>query len=101
MKELDNIVVFSDVDKDIPKTNINGKKTLAIIIGIEDYKYAPTVDFASNDARVFYQYSKSVFEIPERNIYYRINDGATSGEFSKIFADDGWIARRLKREQQK
>ena len=97
MKELDNIVVLSDVDKNIPKTNINGKNTLAIIIGIEDYKYAPTVDFASNDARVFYQYSKSVFGIPERNIYYRINDGATSGEFNKIFADDGWIARRLKK----
>ena len=97
MKELDNIVVFSDVDENIPKTNIDGKNTLAIIIGIEDYKYAPTVDFASNDARVFYQYSNSVFGIPERNIYYRINDGATSGEFNKIFADDGWIARRLKK----
>ena len=99
MKELDNVVVLSDVDKDIPKTNIDGKNTLAIIIGIEDYKYAPTVDFASNDARVFYQYSKSVFGIPERNIYYRINDGATSGEFNKIFAEDGWIARRLKKDQ--
>jgi hypothetical protein len=90
---------FVDVDNNIPKTNIDGKNTLAIIIGIEDYKYAPTVDFASNDARVFYQYSKSVFGIPERNIYYRINDGATSGEFNKIFADDGWIARRLKKGQ--
>ena len=99
MKELDNIVVLSDVDKNIPETNIDGKNTLAIIIGIEDYKYAPTVDFASNDARVFYQYSKSVFGIPERNIYYRINDGATSGEFNKIFADDGWISRRLKKDQ--
>lgn len=99
MKELDNIVALSDVDKNIPETNIDGKNTLAIIIGIEDYKYAPTVDFASNDARVFYQYSKSVFGIPERNIYYRINDGATSGEFNKIFADDGWIARRLKKDQ--
>lgn len=99
MKELDNIVILSDVDKNIPETNIDGKKTLAIIIGIEDYKYAPTVDFASNDARVFYQYSKSVFGIPERNIYYRINDGATSGEFNKIFAEDGWIARRLKKEK--
>jgi len=99
MKELDNIIVRSDVDENIPKTNIDGKNTLAIIIGIEDYKYAPSVDFASNDARVFYQYSKSVFGIPEKNIYYRINDGATSGEFNKIFAEDGWIARRLKKEQ--
>jgi hypothetical protein len=99
MKELDNIIVLSDVDKDIPKTNIDGKNTLAIIVGIEDYKYAPSVEFASNDARIFYQYAKSVFGIPERNIYYRINDGATSGEFNKIFADDGWISRRLKKEQ--
>ena len=99
MKELNNIVVLSDVDKNIPKTEIDGKNTLAIIIGIENYKYAPTVDFASNDARVFYQYSKSVFGIPERNIYYRINDGATSGEFNKIFDEDGWISRRLKKGQ--
>lgn len=90
---------FVDVDNNIPETKNDGKNTLAIIIGIEDYKYAPTVDFASNDARVFYKYSKSVFGIPERNIYYRINDGATSGEFNKIFADDGWIARRLKKEK--
>jgi hypothetical protein len=99
MKELDNTVVISDVDINIPKTNINGKNSIAIIIGIEDYKYAPKVDFATNDARVFYQYAKSVFGIPERNIYCRINDGATSGEFNKIFADDGWIARRLKKDQ--
>jgi hypothetical protein len=99
MKELDDVIVLSDVDENIPKTNIDGKNTLAIIIGIEDYKYAPNVDFASNDARVFYKYSKRVFGIQERNIYYRINDGATSGEFNKIFAEDGWIARRLKKDQ--
>jgi len=92
-------IKFVDVDNNIPKTDANGNNILAIIIGIENYKYAPTVDFAENDARVFYQYSKSVFGIPERNIYYRINDGATSGEFNKIFAEDGWIARRLKEGQ--
>jgi hypothetical protein len=91
--------VTDDVDKNIPVFNVNGENTLAIIIGIEEYKYAPKAAYASNDARIFYKYAKSVFGIPARNIYYRINHGATSGEFNKVFADDGWIARRLKQNQ--
>jgi len=99
MKKLDNIAMLADVDKNLPKTKIDGKNTLAIIIGIENYKYAPSVDFASNDARSFYKYASSVFGIPENNIYFRTNDGATSGEFNKIFSEDGWIARRLSESQ--
>ena len=96
LKQIDGVIELSDVDKDIPVTTMSGENTLAIIIGIENYKYAPLVDYASRDAQTFYQYAKNVFGIPERNIYYRMNDGATSGEFTKIFIEDGWLARRIK-----
>ncbi|MBU0460917.1 MAG: caspase family protein [Nanoarchaeota archaeon] len=99
MREMKDITNLSDVDQNIPKTKMDGSKTLAVIIGIEEYKYAPSVDFAANDAQVFYQYIKNVFGIPERNIYYRINDGATAGEFAKIFSENGWIERRIKENE--
>ncbi len=94
MKEIEEIVVLSDVDKDIPKTNFNGENTLAVIIGIENYKYAPAVDNAKRDAQVFYKYAVNVFGIPEENIYFLTNREATLGEFNKIFSKDGWLARR-------
>ncbi len=94
MKEIQEIVVLSDVDKDIPKTNFNGENTLAVIIGIENYKYAPLVDNAKRDAQVFYKYAVNVFGIPEDNIYFLTNREATLGEFNKIFSKDGWLARR-------
>jgi hypothetical protein len=95
MREIEGIVTLADVDKNIPETNEDGENTLAVIVGIQDYKYAPNVDYADRDAQYFYEYSKSVLGIPEPNIYFRLDDGATSGEFNKIFAEDGWIARRM------
>ncbi len=94
MKEITEIIVKADVDKDIPKTNFNGENTLAVIIGIENYKYAPLVDNAKRDAQVFYKYAVNVFGIPEDNIYFLTNREATLGEFNKIFSKDGWLARR-------
>jgi len=99
MRQIEGTIKLSDVDKNIPKTNMDSNNILAVIIGIEEYKYAPSVDFALNDARTFYQYAKDVFGIPERNIYYRINEGATAGEFNKIFSENGWIDRRLKKSK--
>jgi Caspase domain len=98
MRIIDGLINKSDVDLNIPTTGLDGKNTLAVIIGIERYKYAPSVDYAGNDAQIFYQYAKNVFGIPEPNIYFRMNEGATAGEFQKIFAEDGWIARRLKED---
>ncbi len=94
MKEITEIIVKADVDKDIPQTNFNGENTLAVIIGIENYKYAPLVDNAKRDAQVFYKYAVNVFGIPEDNIYFLTNREATLGEFNKIFSKDGWLARR-------
>lgn len=94
MKQIVEIIELADVDKDIPKTNIKGEKTLAVIIGIENYKYAPGVDNAKRDAQVFYKYALNTFGIPEDNIYFLTDREATLGEFNKIFSKDGWLARR-------
>ena len=94
MKQISEVIEIADVDKNIPVTNFNGENTLAVIIGVEDYKYAPLVDFAKRDAQVFYKYATSVFGIPKQNIYFLTNTEATLGEFNKIFSKDGWLARR-------
>ena len=84
-----------DVDK-IPQNSLTKLKDgIAVIIGIEEYKNAPKATFANRDATIFYEYVKSVFGIPERNIYIRTNEEATKGEFDKIFGEGGWLSRRI------
>mgnify|MGYP006412035549 FL=1 len=95
-----NIVIktrglYSDVDVNIPELHNNGNNTIAVIFGISNYKYAPSADFADIDAQIFYKYIKSVFGVPERNIFLGINENATKGEFDKIFSNNGWIKRHL------
>lgn len=70
---------------------------LCVIFGIEDYKYAPRASFAKRDAKIFYEYAKSFFRFPERNIYLRTNEDASKGEFDKVFSDHGWLARRVEK----
>ena len=94
MKQITEVLELAEVDKNIPKTGYDGRKTLAVIIGIEEYKYAPKVDYAKRDAQVFYKYAGSLFGIPKENIYFLSNSEATLGEFNKIFSKDGWLARR-------
>jgi hypothetical protein len=94
MKQITEVMELADVDKNIPKTTFDGSNTLAVIIGVEDYKYAPKVDYARRDAQVFYKYASSVFGVPKQNIYFLTDNEATLGEFNKIFSKDGWLARR-------
>jgi len=98
IKNINEVVQPSDVDKDIPRSKNNGANTLVVIFGIEDYKYAPKVDFAKRDAQTFYNYAVTLFGVPEKNIFLRTNSEATLGEFQKIFAEDGWLERRIKPE---
>lgn len=86
--------ILSDVDSNIPETGINGRNTLAVIIGIEKYKYLNQALYAKHDAEIFYQYAKSVFGIPERNILFITNENATSAEFEKAFMKNGWLDKR-------
>ena len=94
VKDISEIMNLSDVDKNIPTSSINRKNTLAVVIGIEDYKYAPYVEFAKRDAQVMYKYVRSAFGVPKENTYFLTNKQATYGEFNKIFSKDGWLGRR-------
>lgn len=95
--KLDNVIEFSDVDKNFPTTKNNGKNTFAVIFGIENYKYAPMVEFAKHDAEIFYQYANKSLNIPEENIFYSVDNNATTGEFRKVFSKKGWLARRIEK----
>jgi hypothetical protein len=68
---------------------------VAVIFGIEEYRSAPPATFANRDATIFYDYAKTVFGIPERNIHLATNELATKGTFDKVFGEDGWISRRV------
>ncbi|MBM3265823.1 MAG: caspase family protein, partial [candidate division Zixibacteria bacterium] len=100
----------------LPKTGPNAPKTvesvdvdqvvtaktdcpdaLGIIMGIEDYRYAPAVPFARHDALVAYEYFVKTLGIRESNIYLRTDRDATQGEFRKAFdPEQGWLAKRIK-----
>jgi len=65
----------SDVDTDIPIVEGNNEKTIALIIGNEDYNKYQTglssesnVDFAKRDARIFSEYANKTLGIPKENI---------------------------------
>jgi len=89
------IIQTVDVDVNIPGGSTELKDGLCVIFGLEKYKYAPDATFANRDAAIFFEYAKSVFGLPKRNIYMRTNEGATKGEFDKVFGENGWIERRI------
>jgi hypothetical protein len=72
--------VKSDVDENIPTVQAANPLRFALIIGNEDYSSFQqdlnsevNVAFASNDARIFKEYAKSVLGVPDENIIYIIN----------------------------
>lgn len=83
---------YSDVDFPLVTKN-NNKSGIAVVIGIEDYQYAPPVSYAYNDADVFREYLVKTFGFKRENIYYKTNNHATKGEFEKIFSKNGWLAK--------
>lgn len=57
----------SDVDKDIPQTSKQNENTFAFIVANENYPDAP-VPYSLNDGRMFAQYCKTAFGLPEKNV---------------------------------
>jgi len=90
--------IYADVDENIPQSIMNGRNKVAIIIGIEDYKYTTKAKFAAHDALVFYKYAKSIFGIADENILLMTNAEATSAEFNKAFMEGGWLESKVDAE---
>jgi hypothetical protein len=78
----------SDVDTNIPISDLKNDLTLALIIGNEDYSRFQTgltsesnVDFAKRDAGIFSQYANKTLGIPSENITLLVN--ATSAQMQR------------------
>ncbi|MBA4070843.1 MAG: hypothetical protein C0497_03265 [Gemmatimonas sp.] len=75
-------------------------QAVAVVLGVERYGRLPAAAFARHDAAVFREYAQRVFGIgddPSR-LYFRTDDEVTGGELRKLFADDGWLSRRVTAE---
>lgn len=78
----------SDVDRNIPITDIKHANKFALVIGNEDYTnfqrsidHEINVDYAKNDARVFKEYLIKTLGYEEGNVYLLLD--ATKGEMEQ------------------
>jgi len=79
---------------DYPKATSNkNSNAVAVVFGIESYRNAPNVSDAVNDADIFREYLIKRFGLNRENIYLRLDEQATKGEFDKVFSSNGWISR--------
>lgn len=75
----------SDVDQNIPVYKWQQDQIFALVVGNEDYssyqnglEHESNVPYAENDARIFAEYLKKTFGVPESNIQLLIN--GTTGQ---------------------
>jgi hypothetical protein len=97
------IIGQSDVDMNIPITNMDNKKTFALVIGNEDYSSYQmdlntdrNVDFAAIDAKTFKNYLNYTLGLPNENITLLIN--ATAGQMRQSIARLSAIAEAFEGE---
>ena len=84
-----------DVDINIPDLKNINRHSIAVVVGIEDYRYAPKVEFAENDANIFYKYAKNILGVPKKRINLLKNEDATLGGLKSIFGKENWIDKRI------
>jgi hypothetical protein len=69
---LQNPLLASDVDINIPVTNVKNEETFAFVFANQDYtKFS--VPFAINDGKLFKEYCAKTFGIPKNNIQFYEN----------------------------
>jgi len=74
------ITVIKDIYFDLNPFALIGKKkndSLAIIIGVEEYKNTFPAPFAKNDAQLFYDFASNIIGIPPEKITLLINEEVT------------------------
>lgn len=86
LKDIQIASLTSEVDKNIPVTNIQNKNTFAVIIANEKYRNVADVPFAINDGNIFRDYCVKTLGIPNDQIHYRIN--ATGND---IYSEVKWL----------
>lgn len=68
--EIERVSLVSDVDENIPETDVQDKRTFAVIIANEQYRKVAAVPFAQNDGGMFREYCLKTLGIPENQINY-------------------------------
>ena len=86
---------YNDINTSFPITLNNGDQTYAVIVGVESYMKLPKARYATNDARVFYNYLVKVLNLPRSNIIYAINQKATLKEVGDIFKIGGELQYKV------
>jgi len=71
--------------------------TVAIIIGIQDYRRVPKAEFANNDARVFYDYAIRGLGVRPENVKLLVDQQADDVEILGAFKN--WLPLKAKRGQ--
>lgn len=87
-------VAPSDVDLDIPVTELVNDKAFAVIIANEDYQQEQNVPFAIHDGEVFKDYCMQLLGIPEKNIHL-----VTNATLNNIRYEVDWLAATLEAYQ--
>jgi hypothetical protein len=79
------IDVISEIDDDIPMSNVKNDKAIAIVIGNKDYvdSSIPSVDYALNDAQSIKSYLINIFGYKDGNVIFVAN--ATKAGFEALF----------------
>ena len=70
------------------------RDAVAIIIGITDYKNLPKAEFASDDARMFYDYAARGLGLKAENIKLLVDDDADDVAIYKAFKT--WLPSRVR-----
>ena len=61
-------IELSEVDCNIPQTNLRNENTFVVIIANENYEQVASVPYAINDGKIFQQYCEQALGIPSENI---------------------------------
>ena len=86
-----------EIEKDIPKGKKKNPDALAVVFGVEDYKNVSPATFAKRDAMYMKEYFEKALGIPDNRIYFKTDDDVGKAEFDKVFSEDGWLEKRIKK----
>ncbi len=87
--------VIADLNPSSIKPKSLSKDSVAIIIGISNYKKLPKAEFANEDARYFYDYAIRALGVNPENIKLLVDDDADQTEIYRTFKS--WLPPRIKK----
>lgn len=73
------------------------RDSVAIIIGIQNYKRIPRAEYASDDAQVFYDYAIRALGIKPENIKLLLDDGADEVDILAAFRN--WLPMKIRKNK--